>query len=398
MKILVCAHEAPIEPFDGFRGPVAALIGRLLASHDVRVLAVRAPDQDAVASDGMTLVERRSGTTRRSAAGAIAMSRGRPRGVDELAALLAGPLRRALEEFSPDVVHLTSGRLAGLAPEVSRHPAVLAAFDALHLNVAAAAAEAAPLRAPFLRGEVKRWKRFEARSWSRFDAVTVVSTEDAEALRALAPAMPLHMIGAGVDAERYAPDPAVARVPGRIAFHGVLGYAPNVAAATHLALNVFPLVRAEYPAATLTLAGRDPAPEVSALASIPGVEVTGAVPDMVAVLSSASVYACPMRSGTGVKNKLLEAAANGLACVATPIATQGLGPRLRDAVAVGGDDRTLAEHVVRLMRDDDGARRAGAAARAAVAAEHAWPAVVRAYEELYQTVIDRRLAAAGGSA
>ena len=391
MKILVCAHEAPVEPFDGFRGPVAALVERLRAAHEVRVLAVRAPDQNVAAASGMTLVERPVGGAFARAASAVrAMTNGRPRGVDALAGSLDAPLRDAIESFFPDVVHVTSGRLAGLARAVRDVPNVLAVFDALHLNVAAAASESDLLRAALLRGEVKRWERFEAAAWPLFDAVTVVSDEDARALSALAPAMPLHVIGAGVDAARFTSDLGIPRVPGRVVFHGVMDYAPNVAAALHLAREVFPIIRSADPSATLVIAGRDPAPAVAALGRLPGVSVTGTVADMRSVLSSGSVYVCAMRSGSGVKNKILEAASNGLACIATPLATRGLGAGLADAILVGEDPETLARLALRVLGDEALAIRLGTAGRDAVVAEHDWPAVVRAYETLYRGVIDRR--------
>jgi len=43
MRILICAHEAPLEPFDGFRGAVASLVARLRDSNDVCLLAPRMP-------------------------------------------------------------------------------------------------------------------------------------------------------------------------------------------------------------------------------------------------------------------------------------------------------------------------------------------------------------------
>ena len=394
MKILVCAHEAPLEPFDGFRGPVSELIVRLRVSHDVRVLAVRAPDQPAVANDDLTLVERGGGALGRRVAAVAAMARGRPRDVDRLAALLAAPLRDTIEAFRPDVVHVTSGRLAALAPVVRHVPNVLGAFDALHLNAAAGAVDAPALRASILRRDAVQWKRFEGAMWPAFDAVTVVSDEDAEALHTLAPAMRLHVIPAGVDAARFAPMGAVARVPGRIVFHGVMGYPPNVAAAVRLAEQVFPMVVAECPDASLVIAGRDPARAVTACARLPGVTVTGSVPDIGSVLSAASVYVAAMGSGTGVKNKLLEAAANGVPCVVTPLATRGLGRRLADAMLVGQDDRSLAELTLRVLGDHGYAARTGAALRDAVVAEHDWSAVVHAHESLYRTVVERRLAPA----
>ena len=113
-------------------------------------------------------------------------------------------------------------------------------------------------------------------------------------------------------------------VPGRIVFTGAMNYPPNIVAADFLARLLLPRVRTVRPDTQLVIVGREPDPRVLGLAALDGVDVTGAVDDIRPWLQSAQVFVCPMLSGTGIKNKLLEAMASGLPCVATPLALQGL--------------------------------------------------------------------------
>ena len=103
-----------------------------------------------------------------------------------------------------------------------------------------------------------------------------------------------------------------------------MGYHPNVDAACFLAEEIMPLVRRQHPTARLLVAGTTPAPRVLALASA-HVEVSGWVPDIRAAYASARVFVAPMRVGTGLQNKLLEAMAMQLPCVTTPLANNALG-------------------------------------------------------------------------
>jgi len=396
MRILICAHEAPLEPFDGFRGAVASLVARLRDSNDVCLLAPRMPEQTTEAPSWMRLVDHpETRTFENGKVLARAIARRRPLRVDARAALLSDPLREELERFRPDVVQITSGRLAALAPYLETYPTVLAAFDAAHLNIEARIEGASGIRSRLLRGEAERWKRFEATTWGRFDAVTVVTTEDGEALRAIDPRMPVHVIPNGIDADRFAPDPTVAREPDRLLFHGVMDYAPNVSAAVFLAREVLPKIRATRPEAHLVIVGRNPSPEVAALAELENVAVTGSVPDVRPWLSGGSVYVCAMRSGTGLKNKLLEAMANGLPCVATPLATRGLPVSRERHLLVGEGADELAARTVRLLEDPGLARRLGTTARAFVVEEYDWRGVARAYETLYRRIGDRHLTPSG---
>jgi glycosyltransferase involved in cell wall biosynthesis len=75
---------------------------------------------------------------------------------------------------------------------------------------------------------------------------------------------------------------------------------------------------------------------VRELAARPGVEVTGAVPDMAPWLDAADVVAVPMRWGSGTRIKILEAFAHGIPVVSSTIGAEGLD-------AVDGTHLLLAE-------------------------------------------------------
>ena len=392
MRILVCAEEAPIPPFNGIRAPLAGLIERLRSSNDVRVLAYRMSDQSVETTEQMRILARpASGAVKTASLFARSLVGRRPLRPDWLAEKMAPALAQELARFRPDVVHVAAGRLGALAPDLEGRASVLWALDAPHLNVEARASVASPVKRRLLRGEAARWRRFEGRDWARFGAVVVVSREDADALRAVDPRMAVHVIPGGIEADRFAPRPQVEREAGRLVFHGVLDYAPNVAAARFLAREIVPLVRARRPHTELVIVGRSPAPQVHELDRLDGVRIEADVPDVADWLTSASVYVCPMLSGTGIKNKLLEAMANELPCVVTPLALRGISAMPGRDVLVGENPDELTGNIIRLLDDDALARSVGASGRAYVIAEHDWSVIARSYETLYRRLADRTL-------
>ncbi len=146
-----------------------------------------------------------------------------------------------------------------------------------------------------------------------------------------------------------------------------------------LAERIMPLVRRSVPEATLSLVGRSPGPRVRALDAT----VVADVPDLRPYLWGAAVYACPMQSGTGIKNKLLEAMAAGAPSVATPLACQGMAVRDGVELRVADDDEAFAAAVVDVLRSPGGL---GDAARAYVTAHHDWDAVADAYSAVYERI------------
>jgi glycosyltransferase involved in cell wall biosynthesis len=90
-----------------------------------------------------------------------------------------------------------------------------------------------------------------------------------------------------------------------------------------------------------------------------------------------------MVSGTGIKNKLLEAMAAGAPAVATTLATQGIDA---SHVLVADSDAEFAAALVTLLKDRQRAGKQADAARAYVRARHDWDAVAAAYLALYQDI------------
>jgi glycosyltransferase involved in cell wall biosynthesis len=157
-----------------------------------------------------------------------------------------------------------------------------------------------------------------------------------------------------------------------VIFSGVLAYPPNIAAVTWFAGEVWPQIRAAEPRARFVVAGRTPVMEVRALDGRDGIEVRGDVPDMRAELEQAWVAVAPMRSGTGIKNKVLEAWAAAKPGVMTRVASNGLALDEDAASLITDGPAAFAACVVQLLRDSADRVRLGRAAHALARDRHGW--------------------------
>jgi glycosyltransferase involved in cell wall biosynthesis len=361
-----------------------ALVEQLARRHDVTVLCFRWPDQIGLPPEGVEELDVAGPAPGRAASTAerlLALARREPIEVRRLCDPMSDEVRRLRARVAFDVAHVSLGPLAGIAPALSGLPAVIAPLDAWELNVRAEQAGATGVEALWRRSQANAVRRFTSTAYRPFAATVLVSEQDAAVTRAADPALRVEVIPNGVDAEHFAPDGGAVE-PATLLFTGVLRTPANEQAAVRLAERVLPAVRARVPGARLVLAGRAPSARVNALAALPGVELVADAPDLRPLLRSATVFACAMESGTGIKNKLLEAMACGAAAVATPLAAQGLSARDGDELLVA--DGGFADAVVRVLEDPALRARLGTAARAYVEREHSWAAVARAYEALYE--------------
>jgi glycosyltransferase involved in cell wall biosynthesis len=174
--------------------------------------------------------------------------------------------------------------------------------------------------------------------------------------------------------------------PNTIAFSGRMAYFPNADAARWFAREIFPLVRQQSPEARFRIIGADPPHSVRRLGRIAGVEVTGYVDCVQQQLARATVAVCPMRVGSGIQNKVLEAMASGVPVVATPVALGGIEAAHGGHLLVGQRAEDVAEQVVILLKDAVLRKRLAVNARSLVEEKYTWENAVAALEAVYRTV------------
>ncbi len=165
-----------------------------------------------------------------------------------------------------------------------------------------------------------------------------ISRQDEEAIRNSCCRARTMVIPNGIDSEFFASrNPAqIGPGTGRLVFTGVMRYPPNSDAARYFAREVFPLIRKEWPAAEFWIVGADPPPSLRELSEIPGIKITGTVDDVRPILYESDIFVCPLRQGTGVKNKVLAAFAMKIPVVATRNSLLGIN-------AVNGEHFLAAE-------------------------------------------------------
>lgn len=316
---------------------------------------------------------------------------------ERAAAVVANALRREVpmqvayydsEQFTGLVDHLLSSGefdvvhslLLRLAPALEKFAGrvVLELVDSMELNFRRQLqVSLKPWHRAVIKEEHSRLMRYEASMARRFPQRTAVSEIDKEQLGDETLVVPNGVV---VPDEIPADEP---RKKNQVVFHGNLGYHANCAAVAWLMEEAWPKVRAARPDAELLIVGSNPPPWIERMGSQQGVTVTGDVPSVPEVLAHCAVAVAPMRSGSGIQNKVLEAMAAGLPVVATSYATGGLGEGSDAAMFVGESPAAFATAVIRLLEDAALRTAMGRAGYRYVARYHSWEAAAARIEGLY---------------
>jgi glycosyltransferase involved in cell wall biosynthesis len=236
---------------------------------------------------------------------------------------IAGLLRQeAFDSVQIEGVHLVE--YVALIREVSPRTRIVADWHNIESEIMWRYAETArnPLRKLMARRTAPLIERAEVRLLRSCDAHTVVSDRDREKLLLRCPEADVTLVPNGVDVAYY--NVITAREnPREILFVGSMDYHANVEAVTWFVSKVWPLVKASSPDLVFRIVGRDPTPEVRALAA-PDVLVTGTVDDIRPFYAKAAATVVPLRVGGGTRLKILESMAANVPVVATRLGAEGI--------------------------------------------------------------------------
>jgi glycosyltransferase involved in cell wall biosynthesis len=181
------------------------------------------------------------------------------------------------------------------------------------------------------------------------------------------------------------PIPSTVQKPARSgSFHvGFIGSSQlfNFEALDFLVREVLPRVRQDHPGLRVLIAGSIVRPAETILRHA-GVELIPWVEQVADFYRQVDVVVVPLLSGTGVSVKTVEAAVHGSSIVTTPVGLRGLALRHEREILVAEGGANFAAAISRLLNDPASRVRLGAAAAAAVAANHSLEAFCRATRAL----------------
>lgn len=229
--------------------------------------------------------------------------------------------------------------------------------------------------------EGRRLRALEQSLPTRVKAVSLVSEAEADIYRSFCPNDRTLAIPNGVDLAYFQPRDPSSRRP-RCVFVGALDYPPNIEGIRWFCREAWPRIRRQCPQATLAVVGRNPDPAVRQLASLPGVEIHGSVPDIRPHLADACVTVAPLQIARGVQNKVLEAMAMARPVIASPGAAEGLAVVAGTDLLIASTAEEWASAVCDTLDDTRRQQALGAAGRRFVESRHDWGSCLGRFAEV----------------
>lgn len=244
---------------------------------------------------------------------------------------------------------------------------------------------------PVYRIEENRIKQYEGMLVAAFDHTMVVIDPDRDALlegvepdKRSALARRISSIPIAIDAQKLQP---IWRKPGshNIMTLGTLSYPPNADGIRWFMREVFPLIQQQVPDVTLTVVGKNPPADFQQMAaqSQGMIEVTGFVPELQPYMEAAAILVVPVRAGSGMRVRLLEAFALAMPTVTTTIGLEGIVAEDGKEIILADDPQSFADASVRLLQDTDLQNRLAGNGRLLAENRYDWRAVLKKTDAVY---------------
>ena len=219
-----------------------------------------------------------------------------------------------------------------------------------------------PVKKAYLKQLSKTLKKYETKTLNAVDGILSITAEDITAFEAL-----------GIKTRKiYIP----VTIPKRSfefnydnvgIFHlGAMDWVPNVEAVQEL-IGIHLSLLEENPDSTLSIAGKD-AENVVAPSRGHNLEVAGFVENLEEYIAQQGILVSPIRSGSGVRIKLLEMMSYGVPIVTTSLGAEGIDTKDTMLIADSKDEILAA---IRTLRSDKNKReKLGANARSYINLHH----------------------------
>ncbi len=294
-----------------------------------------------------------------------------------------GPLRRALESTPPqaDAVISYSCRSSHLGEEIARiwklpHLVRAHNVDSEFFRVLARSSSGPRAVAYELEYHKLRLAELAMHHSPLVTCIADISLEDHEWRRTRASVPTFHLppfLPVGALRATASTTPAAAAgtaADQRLIFVGSLDTPTNIEALRWFLGGCWPTIRVHHPKSIFQVVGRRPEDGLAAwLAGFDGVELHTDVPSVAGYLTAATLSVNPMRSGSGVNIKAIEAMATGIPVVSTPTGSRGLGWTPGVDLLVADEPSAFAAAACELLDNPGRATEIGLAGRAFVRRE-----------------------------
>ncbi len=253
-----------------------------------------------------------------------------------------------IQDHAPQHIYCQLIRVTEYVKKYSFIPKTLDYMDCLSVGMKRRSNKTS-LLSTFFKDEAKRLANYENLIFDLFEHKTIISEQDKQEIK-----HPLknniHVIPNGIDTSFFSPTAISRDKEFDLVFTGNMGYPPNIDCAQYLASEIMPLLVKKKPEIKLLISGANPSAKVRKLAN-KNIIVTGWVDDIRESYAKGKIFIAPLKLGSGLQNKLLEAMAMQIPCITSQLANGALNANQNEQILIAEKAQEYVQHIFKLLED-----------------------------------------------
>jgi glycosyltransferase involved in cell wall biosynthesis len=236
---------------------------------------------------------------------------------------------------------------------------------------------------PQLRG----LQKYEFNMYRSADRIFVLTPEDRFTMQYYAQDLIVTVVPSGIDVKYLQAHPPVPKEP-IVLLTGFMDDPANEDSVEWFYHHVWPQLRERHPEVKFYIVGAGPSPKILRLTRKDNrIIVTGAVKDLRPYRNRARVFVSPVRLGSGMRLKVLEAMAAGLPVVSTSLGMAGIDAQTGVNCLVADTPELFTRSVEWLLTDRNLSARMARNARELVERRYTLEDGLRRFEKIIQSVV-----------
>ncbi|ODV48847.1 sugar transferase (PEP-CTERM/EpsH1 system associated) [Methanohalophilus euhalobius] len=228
-------------------------------------------------------------------------------------------------------------------------------------------------------------KNRERQYQQKFNYCNVVTQKDKRILQPQFQISNVEVVPNGVDLSYFKPLDIQEDFPSLI-FIGVMNTSKNINSMHYFYNNVYPRILKINPNVKLYIVGANPSKEILQLSSN-NIIVTGYVDDIRKYLAKSTIVIVPMKEGTGIKNKVLEAMAMRKPVVTTSIGAMGIEIIPNENIVIADEPDKFATNIIELLADERLRKNIANNGRKLVESRYSWEIVADEINAQYERIV-----------
>ena len=289
-----------------------------------------------------------------------------------------------------ELIHIEGLFMLPYIPTIKKYSKAKIAFRAHNVESqiwSRLAKEAKGIKKWYLNLLSRRIKIFEDTAPNQADFIIPISSDDAEYFRKQFPQKNIFISSAGVNLIKFIQS-EIAPEHNSLFHLGALNWYPNIEAVKWLLGDIYQqliLKRADF---RLYIAGKH-TPESYAQYNNSNIVVVGEVENASDFMNSKSIMIVPLKSGSGMRLKIIEGMSIGKAIISTSIGAEGINYTNKENIIIADTTEEFVEAIEYLLDNHSAVKSIGEAAKKLIYSEYDNNFVVKKLVDFYSKEVSK---------